>query len=125
MTNVHCKTPDHLSVTVGGSLTRTTRLHEIRAFYRDPLGCQNEQGYGGPGVVLAKADDAPNGMHLMPAAVEWLPGQLRTVALEAGSNGTLTLSHTVHGEWSPWKRFTSGAALALADEIEKVWGDQR
>lgn len=121
MTGTHCKTPDHLSVTVGGTLTRVTRLHDIRAYYRDPLGCRDEQGYYGPGVVLAKSDTATNGMHLLPAAVEWLPGQLRAVALEAGSNGTVTVSHTVSGEWQPWKRFTSGAALALADEVDKVW----
>lgn len=125
MSGVHCKTPDHLSVTVGGTLTRITRLHAIRAFYRDPLGCRDAQGYGGPGVVLAKSDDAPNGMHLLPAAVEWLPGQLREASLTAGSNGTVTVAHTVDGDWSSWKRFTSGAALALADEIESVWGAQR
>lgn len=124
MSGVHCKTPDHLSVTVGGTLTRITRLHAIRAYFADPLGCRDAQGYFGPGVILAKPADDTRGMHLMPAAATWLPGVLRSTALEAGSNGTVTLSHTVDGEWSPYKRFTSGAALALADDIDHAWGTQ-
>jgi hypothetical protein len=125
MSGAHCKTPDHLSVSVGRTLTRATRLHDVRAFYVDPLGCRDEQCYGGPGIVLAKDAEATNGMHLMPAAIDWLPGQLRECALQAGSNGFVTLSHTISGDWKAYKSFTSGAALALADEIEHAWAVRR
>lgn len=109
----HCKNPAHLRVTV----TPSGPEMQVTATYAPVMQCENH--VQSPGVVLSHRHGHPlDGMHLLPDAIAWLPGQLRDHARAAGPTDKVTISHTSRQQFVDFASLTRPGALALADAIE-------
>ncbi len=121
-TERHCKSPAHLAVVHAPPDATAFGVGVWVGVFVNMLGCVNAGQYDGPGVIISKAGRPVRGMHLLPDAARWLPGELRTAAGLAGADGTVIIEHTISAVLEEWNAFTAGAAFALADSIETAAG---
>lgn len=114
--NPHCKDPAHLKVVVTNE--RPT-LHATTVTYMVDAQCENVPGgYHSWALVLSDHKAALNGLHLLPEAVAWLPGQLRAVALMCSNAQVVTLQHTSLKDFIDFASWSPVAARAVAADIE-------
>lgn len=115
MTDVHCKDIDHLAIRV----VPARATDKITVSYLAPMGCHNQPVSEPWGLVLSKRVKEPlKGIHARPAAVRWLPGELRRASAECDSAHVVEIAHTVGGLFEHFACLTRDGALILADRIE-------
>lgn len=119
----HCKPRSHLDVVTAPRRVHDQRVGEWAATYVSEFACDGAGHYHGPVVLVCQPHRPHNGLHLLPDAARWLPTALRTAAAEAGSEGAVSILHTINGEFRVWRSFQPGATMALADSVETAAKD--